>query len=485
MSDPKASPGIVEADARHDRIRHAGRRQGFSPYPKYKPSGVEWLGDVPEHWEVAPVKAHCRIVNGGTPTSTDPTFWNGSVRWITPEDLGRAKSRTVSSTRRTLSQRGYVNCGAQIAPARSVVLSTRAPIGHVAIIAKPSCTNQGCRSLVPNRSVVDPVFLYYAIRSQRAVLKSLGKGTTFLELSIIDVGSFPVAFPFLNEQRAIAAYLDRETAKIDALIARNEALIKHLKEQRAALISQTVTRGLPPDESRKAGIDPNPKLKPSGVEWLGDVPERWRVGRLKEYGDVISGSAFPIRLQGSTEGALSFYKVSDLTEICSDGQHMDEARNRISYQVAHDLRARIIPKRAIVYAKIGAACLLNRRRITTVKCCIDNNMTAYIPNRLVTHKWAYYWMTSLDFAAVANPGAIPSVSEGYQKTLPIVVPPTLEEQEALTGFLDRQTAMVDEATTLACREIDLLREYRTRLISDVVTGRVDIRCVAGAGVEAE
>ena len=217
------------------------RKAGIDPNPKLKPSGVEWLGDVPEHWEVAPVKRHCRIVNGGTPASADPTFWNGSVRWITPEDLGGAKSRTVSSTRRTLSRRGYANCGAQVVPARSVVLSTRAPIGHVAIMAKPSCANQGCRSLVPNRSVVNPVFLYYVIRSQRAVLKSLGKGTTFLELSTIDVGGFPVAFPFLDEQRAIAAYLDRETAKIDKATTLAQTGADLLREYRSRLISDVVT----------------------------------------------------------------------------------------------------------------------------------------------------------------------------------------------------------------------------------------------------
>ena len=463
MSDSKASQGVVEADARNGRTRHVGRCQGFSPYPKYKPSGVEWLGDVPEHWDIRRLRHVCRLAYGDSLAFRDRDSGGSVLVYGSNGKVGVHSSANV--------------CGP------CLIIGRKGSYGKVSYSRLPIFAIDTTYYVDRRHTDADIRWLYYMLTSMQ--LDSLSKDSAIPGLNRQDAYARICLWPPLREQRTIAAHLDRETAKIDVLIGRNEVLIERLKEQRAALISRTLTRGLPPDESRKAGIDPHPKLKSSGVEWLGDVPERWRVGRLKEYGDVISGSAFPIRLQGSTEGALSFYKVSDLTEICSDGQHMDEARNRISYQVAHDLRARIIPKRAIVYAKIGAACLLNRRRITTVKCCIDNNMTAYIPNRLVTHKWAYYWMTSLDFAAVANPGAIPSVSEGYQKTLPIVVPPTLEEQEALTGFLDRQTATVDEATTLACREIDLLREYRTRLISDVVTGRVDIRCVAGAGVEAE
>ena len=478
MSDSTPSPVAVEADARNGRVRYVDRRQGFSPYPKLKPSGVEWLGDVPEHWEVAPVKRHCRIVNGGTPATADPTFWNGSVRWITPEDLGGAKSRTVSNTRRTLSQRGYANCGAQVVPAQSIVLSTRAPIGHVAIMAKSSCTNQGCRSLVPNRSVVDPVFLYYAIRSQRAVLKSLGKGTTFLELSTIDVGSFPVALPLLNEQRAIATYLDRETAKIDALIARNEVLIEGLKEQRAALVSRTVTCGLPPDESRKAGIDPHPKLKPSGVEWLGDVPEHWRIQRGKYIMATIDvrsvtgqeelltvSAAHGVIPRESVDASVTMFKAESYVghKLCWPGDLVINSLWAWAYGLG------VSRYHGIVSAAYGVY-----RLRKSYEEYID-----YI--HWLVRSDAFQWELQVRSKGIWVSRLLLTDDAFLSTCLPC---PPLHEQAAIAEYLRRATSRLDRRRRLARREIALLREYRTRLISDVVTGKVDVRCLAGAGVEA-
>ena len=124
---------------------------------------------------------------------------------------------------------------------------------------------------------VTPAFMSYALREPGFVEAIVARsvGVSYPAVNASEIGTLPIPLPAGDEQRAIADFLDRETAKIDTLVAKKRTLIERLKEKRTALISRTVTRGLPPDAARAAGLDPHPKLKPSGIDWLGDVPEHW------------------------------------------------------------------------------------------------------------------------------------------------------------------------------------------------------------------
>ena len=246
------------------------------PYPHYRDSGVEWLGEIPDHWEVGHVGRWFDIVTGGTPASGEHAYWDGEVVWLTPDDLGRSSSKWIDKGRRHITSEGLRSSSAEASPAGSIVLSTRAPIGHLAIAAVPAATNQGCRTLVPHPGT-DNRYAYYALLTSRPVLQSLGKGSTFMELTPTDLGGHPTPRPPLEEQRAIAEFLDHETGKIDTLVARKRLLLERLAEYRTALITRTVTRGLPPAAARAAGLDSSPRLKSSGVEWLGEVPDHWNV----------------------------------------------------------------------------------------------------------------------------------------------------------------------------------------------------------------
>ena len=225
-------------------------------------------------------------------------------------------------------------------------------------------------------------------------------------------------------------------------------------------------------EKRPRRFRPYPEYGDSGVEWLGKIPKHWDVGRLKDHGTLIGGAGFPHDYQGSDHEVLPFYKVGNLS-TSSDGRFMGKAPHTVSYRVAAELRAHIIPAHSIIYAKIGAALLLNRRRITTRSCCIDNNMSAYVPRqRELASAWAFYWTTIVDFAALANPGAVPSLSEGDQAGIPIVIPP-MTEQRSIADFLDQETAKIDGLVRRKERLIELLQEKRTALITRAVTRGLD------------
>lgn len=210
------------------------------PYPVYKPSGVEWLGQVPAHWEVRRLGVVTQILNGATPLSSRPEYWDGDIVWVTPDDLGKLKDRYIDNSSRRITQEGYNACGTTLAPAGSIVLSTRAPIGHLGILRVAACVNQGCRLLVPQAATASE-FLYHVLVAARPSLEVLGQGSTFMELSRSKLSIFPIPFPPLLEQTAIAEYLDAQTAKLDAVIAAARREIDLLREYRTRLIADVVT----------------------------------------------------------------------------------------------------------------------------------------------------------------------------------------------------------------------------------------------------
>lgn len=166
-----------------------------------------------------------------------------------------------------------------------------------------------------------------------------------------------------------------------------------------------------------------PEYKPSGVEWLGHVPEHWEVLPFKRLGSFQGGAGFPHDEQGLGDNELPFYKVSD-TNLPGNEIFMRFHNNTVSSETALKLSAYVFPQDTIVFAKVGAALLLNKRRILTKPSCIDNNMMGFIP-KACNRDWAYYWMCSLDFSDLVNPGAVPSINEGQIREIRVPIPSLL------------------------------------------------------------
>jgi len=217
----------------------AAREFGLEPHTRFKDSGIEWLGEVPEGCEVKNLRYVFIIHSGSTPKSGEPLLWDGDIVWFTPEDLGDNQNKFISDSKRKITFAGYSSCGTSLAKQKSVVISTRAPIGHVALSTISSCCNQGCRILEPKEGISD--YWYYVLFAAKSVLNALGQGSTFLELPRQSLAGFKIPFPPTPEQTAIATYLDRETGTIDKLTSKVEQAIERLQEYRAALITAAVT----------------------------------------------------------------------------------------------------------------------------------------------------------------------------------------------------------------------------------------------------
>ena len=436
----------------------------FPSYPKYKPSNVEWLGDVPEHWSAGRLRHFARRYSGGTPDKTNLAYWqDGVIPWL---NSGAVNDRRISEPSTFITAEAFANSSAKWVPAGALVMALAGQgktKGMVAQLAIPSTCNQSMAAIVPNPKL-DARFLFWWLDSNYQSIRNLAGGDLRDGLNLELVGGIPLPVVPLPEQTAIAEFLDRETGRIDELVAEQRRLMELLKEKRQIVISHAVTKGL----------NPQAPMRPSGTEWLGKVPEHWKLRRLKEVGVLKGGAGFPPDMQDVADEELPFYKVGDL-KASMDGRLMAAPEHTISREIALKLRAAIIPIGSILYAKIGAALSLNRRRVTFCNCCIDNNMTAYTPQKkFIRTDWAFYWLSILNFDIYKNPGAVPSLSEGDQGALPILVPP-LEEQIQIADFLADETAKIDELVVEAQSAIDLLQERRSALISAAVTGHIDVR----------
>lgn len=425
----------------------------FAPYPAYKPSGIDWLGDVPEHWTCLPARRRFRIVNGATPASSEDLYWDGDITWITPEDLGKNESKTIRVSRRQISREGLNNCGATVVPKGSIIISTRAPIGHLAIATVEACTNQGCRCIIKLYGELCSEFYYYSLFASRSTLQAMGKGTTFLELSSGSLGGHVLPFPSPPEQRAIADFLDAETAKLDALVAKKRTLIERLKEKRSALISRTVTRGLPLDAAAEYGLDPNPPLEPSGIDWLGNVPEHWDVAALKRA--VLFQRGHDLPSDNREEGDVPIVSSAGIS-----GTH-SEARAKGP---------------GIVTGRYGT---IGQFHLIKVDYWPLNTTLYSIDLRGNDPAFLRYMLAHLSplFLLHAVKSAVPGVDRNDLHPTKTAVPP-VSEQRAIADYLDRETAKIDQLVASVEDAIARLQEYRSAVITAAVTGKIDLRGAA-------
>ncbi len=213
---------------------------GLDPNVQMKDSGIEWLGEVPEHWDLKKIKWIADVYGGSTPSSSTEEFWNGDINWVTTDDLGSLNDRFIITTQRKITEAGLNNIGKSLAPIGSLVISNRAPIGHIGLLKVDAATNQGCKSIIFKRNI-NSEFYYYCLLNSKEQLDSLGRGTTFKELSTQSLKDFITVFPPYFEQTVIANFLNLKTQQIDDQIKLIQQEISLIQEYKTSLINETVT----------------------------------------------------------------------------------------------------------------------------------------------------------------------------------------------------------------------------------------------------
>ena len=430
------------------------------PYPETRDSGAAWLGRVPTHWAVRSVKRVFSIVGGATPKSGEPRYWDGDVVWVTPADVSRAPS--LGDSARRITEEGRRSCSTELVPSRSLVVTSRAPVGNVAIAATSLCTNQGCKALVPGGDA-EPLFHFHVLTVLKEELESRAVGTTFAEISTDRLASVPIPVPPLAEQRSIARFLDHSCRRIGRYLAAKERLIELLEEQKQAVIRRAVTRGL----------DPTVPHKPSGIEWLGDIPAHWMVAALHlRYSQVLGKMLDSKRITGrnqvpylrNVDVQWDRINVADLPTM--DVAESEYARYAVEPGDLLVCEGGEVGRCAIWTGELG-------------RCIFQKALHRLRPRRVADDlpRFLYYALRAAKSGGAFESGFVSTIAHltGERLRAHRFPFPPGAEQQAIVAHLDRATAALDAAIARTRRQRELVAEYRTRLVADVATGKLDVR----------
>ncbi len=444
--------------------QHAADRRRFERYPAYKDSGVEWLGEIPAHWDLAPIYARYEVALGKmldakqvTGEFSRPYLRNVDVQWdrVNCESLPEMDFAPAERDRYLLRPGDLLVCeGGEVG-------RTATWGGEIA-----ECFYQKAIHRVrPNSPREAPRFFYYVMctLAKQGVFSAGGNQNTIDHLTATQLRHYRVPFASLSEQRTIASFLDRETERIDALIAKKERLIELLQEKRTALITRAVTKGL----------DPNVPMKDSGVEWLGEIPAHWDLAPIYARYEVALGKMLDAKqVTGEFSGRY-------LRNVDVQWDHVNtESLPEMDFAPSERERYLLRPGDLLV-CEGGEVGRTATWRGEMAECFYQKAI-----HRVRAHserdapRFFYYLMHMLATRGVFSAGSNQNTIDHLTATQlrHYRVPFTSSgEQVGIAAFLDRETERIDLLITRVHAAIDLLRELRTALVSAAVTGKIDVR----------
>jgi type I restriction enzyme S subunit len=430
----------------------------YAAYPAYQSSGIDWLGDIPEHWPLVPLKHRTKFING---MAFKPDEWSTEgVPIIRIVNLNRGEDFNYFEG--SVDDRYHVkegdllfgwsgNRGTSFGP----FLWWRSGLHYL---------NQHIFKLTDYRDAKS--WFYWALKAVTGYIEEEAHGIIgMVHVTKGRLGAVKIPVPPLDEQQAIARFLDEQTKKIDDLIEAKRDLLALLKEKRQAVITHAVTKGLNPDAT----------LKPSGVDWLGDVPEHWDVKRLKFLSRVNPSSSELASIRDDED--VSFVPMDAVYEYgglrLDTVRPLEEVKSGFTYFRDGDVVvAKITPcfengkGSMAVGLTNGLAFGTTELHVVRSSPLLDNTFLFYLTISDVFRK--------LGAAEMYGAGGQKRVPTDFIRDFPVAFP-DIDEQQAIACFLDEQTKKIEEVTQETTAAIDRLTEYRTALISAAVTGKIDVR----------
>lgn len=432
-------------------------------YPDYKPSNVPWLGKVPSHWEVWKVThGFNRIGSGTTPKSDNPIFYDGDIPWVTTSEL---RETVILDTSQKVTEEAVATYSAlKTYPKGSLAIAMYgATIGRLGILGVDATFNQAC-CVYAEPTVFDTRFVYYWLWMRRPILISLSNGGGQPNLSQDDLKKIWIPTPKIYEQKAIVRFLDHKTAQIDALIAKKQLLLDKLAEQRTALISQAVTKGL----------DPAVPMKNSGVNWLGDIPAHWSYKRLKFLVTVQGGGTPNTGKPEYWNGDIPWVSPKDMKY-----DFIDATEDYLTQKGVEESATRLINSNAVLIV-VRSGILRHTIPVARNTCLVSLNqdMKALTTNTELNPGYLHWFINGLQKGLLplwSKPGCtVESIELNYLLNTHIPLPPHGEQQQIedyvadIRDDFNNRLAKVEEV-------IQKLNEYRAALITNAVTGKIDVR----------
>jgi type I restriction enzyme S subunit len=435
-------------------------------YPAYKDSGIEWIGEIPEHWEVKPIKYVGEIVLGKmlTPDDKGGYFRKPYLRAqnITWEKTDTEDIKEMWFSEKDLSQYRLKE--------NDLLVSEGGEVGRTAIWQNElsECYIQNSVHKITIKSKNNPHYYLYhfQIYGKTGYFDSIVNRVSIAHLTREKLKEIMFLAPTLSEQQTIANYLDRKTHQIDTLIENKQKQIDLLKEQRAAIINQAVTKGL----------NSNVKLKDSGIEWLGEIPEGWKPVKLKFLTSKIGSGVTP-------RGGSEVYQETGVPLLRSQNIYSDRLRlDEVAYisQEIHDSMNSSKVQHNDVLLNITGASIGRCYYVTEEfgEANVNQHVCIIRPNERIKTIFLFNVLASTigQFQVLNGQNGTSREGLNFEELGNFIIPlPPKTEQIKVIEFLDRASSKIFTSIDNLNNQMDLLQEYRTTLISEVVTGKIDVR----------
>lgn len=430
----------------------------YKKYPQYKDSGVEWLGQIPQNWKSAKLLHVADFNSGSTPDTDNLSFWDfqgNGIPWVAIGDMSGDKT-VVQSSKKHLTEEGVKSKNLKILPAGTILFAMYASVGEVAILDLDATCNQALLGISPKKNM-DSKFCFYALKAINSWLPNLYRSSTQNNLNAEQVKGLKLPFPHLKTQHKIAEFLDKETAHIDAGISHMESLIALLTEKRAALVSETVTRGIPGEHT---------EFKDSGVDWLGEIPASWDIAKVRDF--------FTERREKNDLGQKANY----LSLMANRGVIPYAEKGNIGNKMPEDLsNTKKIFRGDFVINSMNYG--IGSFGDSSYDGVCSSVYVVLTPQPKVYNKFAYLLLSNMDVAKYAQSfgkGILAhrcAIGWDILRCLGMPLPPE-KEQYKIVDFLNTETQKIDKTISSVKSSIKLLKEKRQVLISDVVTGKIDV-----------
>lgn len=420
---------------------------------KMKDSGIEWIGEIPEGWEVAPLKRFASIQTGNTPTKTSDSNYYAStgIPWIKPDNLGY--SHSISKTSEYLTSEGAL-C-ARIMPPNTVYVCCIGSLGKVGYSSISCACNQQINALIFN-DLMFWKYGYYLTIAQESQYLLFGNGNVLQIINSTSQGNIACVLPPLENQHLIACYLDSVCSDIEVLISKTRSSIEEYKKLKQAVITQAVTKGVRGER----------EMKDSGVEWIGEIPKEWDILNLVAHTSMLT----PMRDRPENlDGPIPWIRIEDF-----DGKYISSSKASlgVSKETVRSMNLKIYPVGTILCT---SSCIMGKCAIVSRELVSNQRFIGIIPDQNTCENFLYYLMLSnserMNYLAT---GALQAnLSRSSFEHLKVQFP-SYQEQKEISDYLDTKCAEIDKLIAKKEQLVKELESYKKSLIYEVVTGKREV-----------
>ena len=435
----------------------------MAQYDSYKSSGIEWIGDIPSHWEFRKFNHICRIITDFVASGSFADL-RENVQYLSEPDYAMLVRTTdlanpdINEGRVYISKESYTFLSNSNLFGGEVILPNVGSVGSVYMVPQNLYERM---SLAPNSIMFktkysDRFYFYYFLSFPgNKTLVDLAQSTTLAKFNKTDLRAIRVLFPSPSEQKSIADYLDTECKKIDDLIAKEEKMVSLLEEARQSIIAKAITKGINPDS----------EMKESGVFWIGATPKSWTVKRLRFTGELKNGLTYtPSDICSEEEGIL----VLRSSNIQNNKLSFDDN----VYVKKYDNRLLVEQGDVIICSRNGSLSLVGKSVYidSPIKATFGAFMLRY--RSCENTEYAYYMVSTAVkmYKALFSTTTVNQLIIGDFKDMVVSIPP-LEEQQRIVSYIKDNTSWIENKIAMSKKQIDLLKEYKQSLITEVVTGK--------------